>query len=271
MKDKAISSAAVPVMLLLAMISGCGSGHDSDSDETLVRVTGAIEASLDELAGSASAGAGDISAVGLDTSATRLVLSELLRRKPEVIEASTVSPAGILVAIEPEKYQSSEGVDISGQAHVTYMREHHQPMLSNLFHTVEGLWAIALPWPLVGQDGTFLGSLSLLIDHVPFFRGLTAPIVDGTPYSVTIQQLDGTILYDADPSQVGKNVFSDPSLQAYPDLSRQVHEVVAAESGSGSYEFRTPDSQQAIIKHCQWTTIRRFAAEWRVAIFWSAE
>ncbi len=258
-------------MVLLAVLSGCGDGNDSASDGTLMRVTGAIEASLDELAGSTSAAAGDISAVGLDTSATRLVLSELLRREPEVIEASTVSPAGILVAIEPEKYRSSEGTDISGQAHVIYVREHLQPALSNLFYAVEGLWTIALHWPLDVRDGTFLGALSLLIDHVPFFRGLTAPIVDGTPYSVTIQQLDGTILYDADPSQVGKNVFSDPSLQAYPDLSRQVHEVVAAESGSGSYEFRTPDSQQAIIKRCQWTTIRKFAAEWRVAIFWSAE
>jgi len=180
-----------------------------------------------------------------------------------------VNPDGFIVAVEPAEYRSAEGADISGQPQVAFIREHHQPVLSDLFLAVEGFPALDFEWPLSGEGGAYLGALSLLFDHVRRFSAATAPVVAGTRYSVTIQQLDGTILYDADPAQVGKNVFTDPEFQAYPDLIRQVREVVAAESGSGRYSFRTPGSDQPIYKRCRWTTIRRYEAEWRLAVFWS--
>jgi hypothetical protein len=146
--------------------------------------------------------------------------------------------------------------------------EEHQPALSELFLAVEGFPALDLEWPLLGEDETFLGSLSLLLDHVTLFESATAAVIGATRYSLTIQQLDGTILYDADPSQVGRNVLTDPEFQSYPDLIRQVQDTIEAESGSGSYTFTKPGSNELVSKSCQWTTIYRFGAQWRVVIFW---
>lgn len=83
-------------------------------------------------------------------------------------------------------------------------------------------------------------------------------------------QVNGTLIYDADPAQEGKNLLTDSIYADSPDLQTFVNQVAAAPSGYGTYTFYDKniddDSKTMVEKEAYWTTIGIFNTEWRLVI-----
>ncbi len=78
--------------------------------------------------------------------------------------------------------------------------------------------AVALIHPVFTPAGNFTGAVSATFKPGVFLGNIIAPKINGTPYSAFLVQKDGRILYDPDPSEVGKMTFEDPLYKAYPSL-----------------------------------------------------
>ena len=256
------------VLLFTCFLFGAcaGGGADDVTYGKLDESRDSIGADVQNLAAQAEAAARAIE----QGAAAESVLLSLVQANKDLTDAALMDSDGRLVLVEPAEYKGAEGVDVSGQAHAAYMLTHHQPVLSDIFTSVEGTAAIDLQWPLE-NEGEFTGAVSLLIDYLPLFTRTAAAVLAGTKFNLTIQQLDGTVLYDNDPTQVGKNILTDPAFQPYPDLVRQVKETVASPAGTGSYTFTAPGTTEPVVKDCAWTTLSLYHAEWRIVLFWEHE
>jgi len=87
----------------------------------------------------------------------------------------------------------------------------------------------------------------------------------GTSCQVMIIQTDGRVLYDTDPTQVGRLTFEDPLYADYPDLLDVARRVADERYGTATYGFAA-DGEEAVQKKTAWTTTGLHGTEWRVAV-----
>jgi hypothetical protein len=191
-----------------------------------------------------------------------------LAKLPHIVDALTLDAQAIVQAIQPAQYDSLLGETLNDQPHIAAMSAMTTPRLSNFFLALEGVPSIAVEFPLHTSDSSYQGSVSLLIDHVAWFAEIADAALGGTPFGADLLQPDGVVLWDQDPSLIGKNVFTDPTFQNNSDFVRQAHDIVGTEQGTGSYVW-SPDSATSVPESCVWTTIRRANAEWRLMVWWS--
>jgi len=243
--------------------SGCGTSPWPPEDK-LDEVARAIEGNLDTLDADMANAAAGIAQTGLDGDATRATLSALSTRYPQAADCATISPAGILVAVEPAAYQDAEGANVSDQAQVMEALQ-GQPVMSDLFTAVEGFPAMDYEYPLMANS-VCTGTVSMLLKPADYFAGIIEPLVDGTDCTGLVLQLDGVILYDADASQVGLNTFTDPLYADYAGLQEFAHVCVSTSTGAGTYRFTDSQTGDIVMKFTRWTTVEFHGAQWRVLL-----
>lgn len=230
----------------------------------LLELQGAIQAVLDRMDADLAAAAENLTRAGFTSSDTRAILNELCEQHAYVVDCCTVDPSGRIVAVEPEAYQEYEGLNISDQEQVLRLHETHEPVLSLAFRAVEGFDAAALQWPIFAPDGELSGSVSMLIRPGSLLATLITPEVRGFPIDVWVMQPDGLILYDPDVEEIGRNLFTDPLYQPFPELLALGAEIAADESGSGSYTFLGRGMSAAVEKSASWVTVGLHGTDWRV-------
>jgi hypothetical protein len=99
------------------------------------------------------------------------------------------------------------------------------------------------------------------------FAEAISPVVNGTGYEVTVIGKDGRIVYDRDPGQTGKNVFSDPVFSDENDLKRFAGEVVTGNaSGQGDYTTHDPVSGQSVNVNNSWITVTSDDTPWFIIV-----
>ena len=261
-------SAIVAVFALLVMI-GCGDSHDSSVDSgtaALSAMQNGLESGIDNLIAEAQPRVDkfvSLPLVGADADQELTALASL----PHIVDALTLDDQAVVNAIQPAEYGSLIGETLNDQAHIAEMRGLSTPRLSNFFVALDGVPSIALEFPVRTSDAAYKGSVSLLIDHVKWFGEIADSALGGSPYGVDIIQLDGVMLWNADSTLIGKNVFTDPYFQPNTDFIRQAREIVSSEQGSGDYVW-SPDSTTSVQESCVWGTIKRANAERRLMIWW---
>ena len=240
----------------------------SEAEVPLVLLTlqSAIQTVLDRIDTDLAAAAEDLAHTGLESAETRAILNELCDNHPYVIDCCTVDPNGMMVAVEPEAYREYEGLDISDQEQVLRLQETQEPVLSLAFRAAEGFDAAALQWPIFAPDGELSGSASILIRPGSLLATLIAPEVQGFPIDVWVMQTDGLILYDPDVEEIGRNLFTDPLYQPFPELLALGAEIAANESGSGSYTFLGRGMSAPVEKSASWVTVGLYGTDWRVVV-----
>lgn len=213
-----------------------------------------------------SSSAGGLSEVDYDTQEARDILTDALNKTPYAIEYAIVDAGDILVTIEPSQYKSSEGANISNQAHVKKLKETGKPIMSGIFTTVEGFDAAAVHYPIYSKDDILSGELSLLIMPQKVIGETVRPLLEGTKIEVWAMDIDGRVLYDADTSEIGKNLFSDPVYQPYPELRSLSRSIADQKSGTGEYSFLRQGTNEEVKKQAQWDTVGLYGAEWRIIV-----
>ena len=196
----------------------------------------------------------------------RKLLVNILKNNRDIVESNFITLGGILRYIEPADYRNFENADISMQDHVIALRQHPQAEFSSGFMAVEGFLAVDLAYPVYDKYGKLFGSVSVLVRPELLIKPLLKKCNIPEDYELWIMQTDGMIIYDGDPNEIGKMLFSDPAYAKYESLLALGKKIVAKPEGEGSYVYLAPDSDEKAIKEAIWKTIKIHDREWRVVL-----
>ncbi len=208
-----------------------------------------------------------LSTKGLDGNEVRTVLLDLVANSSLIVNAATADTNDMLVAVEPRQYSSIEGVDIADQEQNIQMHQTMRPAMSNMILLVEGFYGVVMVAPIFNANATFIGSLSIVIQPYDLLKSFITPAIEGTPYSMWAMQANGTLLYDPDPAQQGKNLFTDPIYVDYPTVQAFTRKVADEQAGYGTYTYHENTVAGKIVnKEAYWATIGIYDKEWRLVI-----
>ncbi len=239
-----------------------------DMVSTLFQAQVKVNAELQKIGANIIYASEQLSAIGIDGVQTRSVLSELVANSSFIIDAATADLNNTLVTVEPSAHRNVEGMYIGEQDYLnTNSRNPIIPTMTDVIPLVEGFDGAAIVAPIFNQNGTIIGSVSVIFDPTVLLNAKIAPLVKDKAYSVTAMQLNSRSIYDTDPAQIGKVLFTDPLYASYTELLALGHNVAEESSGYGTYSFPiSAGSTQAEQKECYWTTIGAYGTEWRLAL-----
>lgn len=196
----------------------------------------------------------------------RKLLVSILDINHDVIETAFIDLKGIMRYIEPRDYKNFEGTDISTQEHVAKLRKNKVPVFSSSFKAVEGFLATDLAYPVYDSQKNLIGSISVLLRPDLLVKSILKKSTIPNDYELWIMQPDGTLIYDQDSDEIGRNLFNDPMYAEYESLLALGKKVASTPLGSGSYIFLAPGSKEKVIKNVIWQSVRLHGREWRVAL-----
>lgn len=198
----------------------------------------------------------------------REILAELCEDRDYVYDCAILDPTGKLVTIEPEGVRSYEGTDISSEAAVKKVLATKRPVLSDVFQCLDGTNRIDFEYPIISNKGEFLGAISMLVNHSALLESIIAPVVQGKPYSIWVMQTDGTVIYDPDPVQVNKNLFTDPMYADFDSVISFAKQAAEMPSGASSYDFykKGLNDKTIVKKDTVWDTVSLYGTDWRIIV-----
>lgn len=278
-------SAAIVVALFFGAITASGqdapncnrSAAESEAEMLfkLLQLQADVQGSLKDLDLDVANAAQNLSATGLNGSAAREVLRELLDANSNLVEVVTFSDYGTIIIAECKGCEGGEGADISSQDHIAHVLNNKTPTFSKQFLLVEGYNGTALAYPVFSSEGKFLGGISAIIEPEKLINALVAPQLQFnistrssiTDYSFWSMHLDGLIAYDRDESQIGKYLFEDKLYQPFTSLLELGEIIVAERVGHGYYSFQVTEGDEMVVtKESYWTTVGLHGREWRLVI-----
>jgi polar amino acid transport system substrate-binding protein len=236
-----------------------------------------VQGSLNDFDSDVANAAQDLSTTGLEGDAAHEVLGKLLETDSNLVEASTFNKEGKIMAAECRQCEGSEGADISSQEVVANFLMTKTPAFSKQMLLAEGYNGTVLEYPVLSLQGEFLGGTSAIIEADKFLGSLAAPLLhfnvstqsNITDYTFWVMDLDGSLLYDEDASQIGRNLLEDPLYKSFPSLLELVEKRIMIErSGHSYYSFfqETGGNEVEVTKECYWTTAGLHGTEWRLVI-----
>lgn len=208
---------------------------------------------------------GRLANLDLKREAARRVIRRLHARHSDcVIDACTISPGGVMLLVEPARYSSFEGKDISGQEQIKTLMRTRRPVMSRVFRTVEGIEAVDLEYPVFGPEGKYRGSMSVIFQPWVLIGKSVHDLVAGMPMEVWAMQPDGSIIYDVDPHEVGRNLFTDKTYQPFPELVQLGRRIAAVPEGHGSYSYFKAETSEVVRKNAWWVSLELHGMAWRL-------
>jgi len=198
-----------------------------------------------------------LSRTGLSGTEAKNVLNGMATEYPLIINICTADTAGKIVTVGRDEYLSYEGAYI-GTENVT------APVLTPMFHAVEGMDCVALMRPIISENGDIMGVVSMIFQPETLFSEIAEQWLKGTDFSIDVFQLDGLDIYDSTCNDTGKNLFTDPAAQQFTDLIALGHRMVAEERGTGSYTNIDLATGQTVKKQAYWSTVKLHDTAWRI-------
>jgi len=206
-----------------------------------------------------------LSAVGIKGEAATRALQELYESNEHAFDCATIDPKGVIVGVAPKKASYILGVDISHQEQIVRLEKTHEPVVSTAIDTIEGFVGFDLQHPVFNQDGKFIGSVSILTEP-NFFGSVITQKVTNFPVEIWMMQKDGRIIYDTNPEEIGKNLFTDEIYADYPSLIQVGREMAQSKQGQSHYTFLNKKLVSNVRKELIWTTVALYGTEFRLAL-----
>lgn len=221
-----------------------------------------INSTLSDIDKDLKAAAKGLSNVDMKGDDARKILNGLRKFRPYVIDCAIMNADGLKITVEPEEYRKYEDTDRSSLPYVIELLKTKKPVLSSVYASAEGVNAVSVGYPIFSDKGELLGAVKMLIRHELFLK----PLAEGKPCKIWIMQPNGLIIYDEDPEQVGKNIFTDPIFNSFADLISFSKTVALSTSGAGTYDFYANglENKTLVKKVAVWDTAGLYGTEWRV-------
>jgi hypothetical protein len=257
---------ALALSLMLILSYGCTgpASQELQLKTATEQIQTAVQTELNKLDLDLSNAAAELSRTGLSGSEARQILNEVTNKYPFIIDTCTTDLADKMITVAPDAYSSYEGTDISQQDVTIKFNETKNPLLSQMFTAVEGMDAVVIMRPVISENGDFMGSVSVLFKPETLLSGASEPILRGTDIELDVMQLDGLNIYNSTGIDTGLNLFTDPAFQQYTDLIALGHQMVAEESGTGSYTIIGHDTGKMVKKQAFWASVGLHDTAWRV-------
>lgn len=213
-----------------------------------------------------------IASQGIGSPESRKEILEICKKYPYITNCAIVSPDGKLAVIEPAEFKSSEGMDISGQAHYVKLKETRKPVLSDIFESVQKFKSISLQYPVIGENSKFIGSVSILIKPELFFHDILSPLISGLPVTVLLVQTDGVLLFSQAKEEISQNIFEKNMFKNIKNFEELTAMIKRDESGSAELIFAdgpgASTSEAALAgevkRNVYWLTCGLFDTKWRL-------
>lgn len=264
-------------ILMIIMMAACtayGSdsatfGPQTTSEQALWRLlsaTDAVNSNLSKIVMYQADASLALSKTGIDGPAARAILSNLTNADAAVIDCVTIDPDGTVREVQPASFESVKGVNLLWQEHIndTINAKHYSGFY--FINAVEGLHAMDSEMPIFSENGTILGTVSLMFNNSQFFGRVLAPYQPGGNSKIWVSKADdGTILYETDSSQMLLNK-SSPMYQDYPEILKIFNRMSFERTGYAPYEFLDESHGETIKKGCYWTTISNEGTEMRIVL-----
>ena len=254
---------AVLIIVIAMFVASYAFAADmSDIMPVLKSVKQGIDSTLLEIDKDIKAAAQELSTTDLKGEAARKILNGLRKFRPYVVNCAIIDANGMQVTVEPAEYKQYENIDRTELPHVIQLLKTKKPVMSNVYESAEGIHAISIGYPIFSDKGELLGLVRMLIKYELFLK----PLAADKPCEVWIMQPNGLIVYDPDPEQIGKNIFSDNMFKSFEDLISFSKTVALSKSGAGSYKFYVEGFKDKTVaeKIAAWDTAGLYGTEWRV-------
>ena len=197
-----------------------------------------------------------------------IILNELVQNSSFIINAATENLDNTIVAAQPPNWSYIEGRNVGEQTYLnTNPNGEITPMMTPVVPLQSDMMGNIVAAPLFNRNKELIGTVSVIFDPAKLLNATITAALQGTSYTTTVMQVDGLMIYDTDPLQQYKNMFTDPAYANYTQLLLLGHHVADYSSGYGTYKF-TVDAVSPIVvnKECYWTAVYAFGQEWRIAL-----
>lgn len=233
----------------------------------LIKAQAKMQAALESLDNHAAEACRQLSSTELDSYQASKIMRWLRVKEMQIIVASTISPKGVMVRIEPYEYSRFQGSDISKQPQVKFMLEKQEPVLSHLFQTVEGYWSVDLERPIIGKKGLFHGALSATFHPAPFTKSILDRLDSSGGVRFYLLQLDGLVLYSNDLKEIGINVQETALYKADPAVQKIVKTILDNPKGEiVGRHFMGKEATDNQRRRHYWTTVELYGTQWRLGL-----
>jgi hypothetical protein len=227
-----------------------------------------INAQLKELSDNTASAAQQLSATGLSGTQTRQILSQLAESSPYIIDATTLDLTCKFIAVEPSTYSSIEGTVSEFPYNIfTPSTDPIQTVLEGPFTLVEAGYGSCIMAPIFNTNNQMIGALSLAFDQSALINATATQVCAGTPYVIWASDTEGTMVYEVNPSEVGTNLFTDPTISTWTQLQTFSLKMATETAGYGTYEyFNYEGTDKTVTKQAYWATVGAYNTEWRLII-----
>lgn len=238
----------------------------ADDRVTLFEIAKNLSQHLNVLDDSLEAAAKKAGEAGPNNDKLRRILSELYKSNPDSVDCTFVGIKGIMNVVEPAKYKSFEGADISKQEQVVRLHKTKKPVMSKLFLSVEKVYSIDVEYPVFSHDKKLQGSISILFEPEKLVGTVLNPYMKKTPHRYLIVQNNGICVFDSKKKLVGKDLKKEADPKKYPQLAIAIKDITKDRDGRGIYNVIVQDVGPDTDENVLWTTVELYDTEWRIVL-----
>lgn len=171
--------------------------------------------------------------ISLDERGRELMRITYRTHEDEFRGITRVSASGHVMYSFPETPGMFEA-DLSSREHIKEIMSTHQPVVSDVFESVQGFMIISYHVP-VFKEGVFHGSLAVLLPFDELSRNYLEPIRIGKDGYAWMISNTGIELHCPVPGHVGKSVFDN--CRDFPTILSMAREMVKGGRGTTNYYF----------------------------------
>ena len=193
------------------------------------------------------------------------ILMKLQNHSEYVVDTSFIDDEGYMKYVVPSEYSEYEGKYIGNQEQILKLKSEKYPVMSGIFYSVEGFDAIDMEWPVFSTNGELIGSLSYLIRPGIFLSDIFSSL-DENEYELWMLDANGTIVYDRDEYEIGKNLFEDGIYSEFEELVNLGKIMVEQRYGKGKYRFYLEGTDKIACKNVIWTTVGLHGTQFRLLL-----
>lgn len=239
-----------------------------DMVATLTKAQTSTDVELKRIGESLIYASKQLSNSGISGAQADQILNALAANSSYIINAATENLNNTIVAAAPVNWSYIIGRNVGPQAYLnTNPIGEITPVMTPLVAVQSDMMANIVAVPIFNGDKELIGYISVIFDPAKLLNTTITAALEGTDYTTTVMQVDGLMIYDTDPLQLNKNMFTDPAYANYTQLLLLGHHVADYTSGYGTYKF-TVDAASPIVvnKECYWTTVSAYGQQWRIAL-----
>ena len=193
----------------------------------------------------------------------RLLREWFTAQTNQLYSVTRVDAAGRILYTYPD--EQSAGRDISNQPHVRTLLATHQPVVSEVFNSVQGFRCVALHVPVFDGE-QFAGSLAVLLPFAEISRKHVEDIRVGESGSAFLLSREGVELFCPLKEHIGLSIYE--TARGFPGVGAMADRMLQGSEGTSAYDFDVVGSERvaAVRKHAYYLPIKLENTFWSLCV-----